>query len=152
MDLGGIDRSSWVSWVAYTFAYVLAHGPRTDAEIMSGGTGLWILVGGVLAFFAIIIPIQRHMQLSLAASSYGTPKRLVTSGPFRWSRNPIYVAFLVPLATFAWFSVPAALAGIAFYLVTMTYFVIAREEAVLEREFGAEFEAYRQQTPRWIGI
>ena len=150
--MGSIDRSSWVSWASYTFTYVLAYGAKMDAEVGSGGPGLWILIGGVVAFFAVIIPIQRHMDFSLSASTYGTPKRLVTSGPFRWSRNPIYVAFLVPLASLAWFSVPAALAGIAVYLVTMTYYVVAREEAVLEREFGEEFAEYRARTPRWIGF
>lgn len=152
MDFGGIDRSSWVSWAAYAITYVLAFNPAMEAEIRSGGTGLWILLAGVAAFFAVIIPIQRYMQFSLVANTYGTPKRLVTGGPFRWSRNPIYVAFLLPLSAFVWFSVPAALAGIAIYLVAMTYLVIAREEAVLEREFADEFQAYREQTPRWLLI
>lgn len=148
--MGGIDRSSWVSWASYSCAYVLAYNPRMDHEIGSAGPGLWILIGGIAAFFALIIPIQRHMQFSLTASTYGTPKRLVTSGPFRFSRNPIYVAFLVPMASIAWFSIPAALAGITVYLLSMTYFVIAREEKVLEREFGADFADYRARVPRWI--
>ena len=150
--MGSIDRSSWVSWLSYALAYALAYGPKVDAELGRAGPGLWILLGGVAAFFAIIIPIQRYMDFSLKANTYGTPKRLVTTGPFRWSRNPIYVTFLIPLATLAWFSVPAALAGIAVYLTAMTFYVIAHEDAVLVREFGAEFAEYRARTPRWIGF
>lgn len=152
MDFGGIDRSSWVSWACYAITYILALDTAMDAEIHAAGPGLWVLLGGVVVFFALIIPIQRHMQFSLSDRSYGEPKRLVTSGPFQWSRNPIYVAFLVPLAAFAWFSPAAAAAGIAIYLIAMTYLVIAREEAVLEREFSSEFRAYRARTPRWLVV
>lgn len=150
--LSGIDRSAWVSWSAYTFTFALATGPATTLDILSGRPVAWVLLAGVVLFFVIILPIQRHMRLSLTANTYGTPRHLVVSGPFRVSRNPIYVAFLVPLASLAWLSWPAALAGMAIYLVAMTYYVIAREEEVLEREFGAEYLDYRARTPRWLGL
>ena len=50
------------------------------------------------------------MRLSLLANSFGSPDALVTSGPFRVSRNPIYVAFLAPIASLALFSAAVALA------------------------------------------
>jgi protein-S-isoprenylcysteine O-methyltransferase Ste14 len=150
--LSGIDRSAWVSWSAYTFTFALAAEPVTTLDIMAGRPVAWVLLAGIVLFFSIILPIQRHMRLSLTANTYGTPRHLVVSGPFRVSRNPIYVAFLVPLSSLAWLSWPVAVAGMALYLVAMTYYVIAREEEVLEREFGAEYLDYHARTPRWLGL
>lgn len=77
---------------------------------------------------------------------------LVTTGPFAWSRNPIYLGNTVLLAGAAfafrdpWF-LPAAFAS----AYAVTRLAIRREEAHLARSFGAEWENYRRRTARWIG-
>lgn len=142
--------SSWFSWTCYWSAIALAMTPQMQHEILSAGTGLWVLLAGVGVFFASVVAIQRHMRLALSATSYGTPNSLVTSGPFRYSRNPIYVAFLVPLASISYFSPLAALAAISAYILIMTRVVIRSEERVLEAQFGADFLGYMRTAPRWI--
>jgi protein-S-isoprenylcysteine O-methyltransferase Ste14 len=77
---------------------------------------------------------------------------LVTTGPFAWSRNPIYLGNTLLLAGAAlafdnpWF-LPAALAA----AVAVTRLAIVREEAHLAQLFGAEWETYRGRTARWFG-
>jgi protein-S-isoprenylcysteine O-methyltransferase Ste14 len=76
---------------------------------------------------------------------------LVTEGPFRYSRNPIYVAltllylgvaFLVNALWILLLVVPA--------LVVIRYGVIAREEAYLTRKFGDPYRQYTAQVRRWL--
>ncbi len=76
---------------------------------------------------------------------------LITSGPFHYSRNPIYTAFAFLyvgaslLANSRWpiFVLPGVLA-------VMRRGVIAREELYLERTFGEEYTRYRAHVRRWL--
>jgi protein-S-isoprenylcysteine O-methyltransferase Ste14 len=76
---------------------------------------------------------------------------IVTSGPFRYSRNPIYLAFTLVQAGLAlifnnaWIlltTLPAVL--------VVHHVVVRREEAYLEAKFGAEYRAYKSLVRRWI--
>ena len=76
---------------------------------------------------------------------------LVTEGPFRYSRNPIYVALtllyvgVALLINALWILllvVPAVL--------VLRYGVIAREEAYLTRKFGDAYRQYTAQVRRWL--
>lgn len=77
--------------------------------------------------------------------------RLVTGGPFRYSRNPGYLSFAViytGIATlrnslWAILFLPAALA-----MVQRT--IIAKEERYLERRFGEEYLRYKARVRRWL--
>jgi protein-S-isoprenylcysteine O-methyltransferase Ste14 len=94
--------------------------------------------------------IQRHMGLSVRANRTEMPDALCTTGPFRYSRNPIYLAFIGPLAALGYYSPLAAAASIVAYVLSTTRFVIRDEEQSLRAKFGASFESYRSRTPRWI--
>ncbi len=79
------------------------------------------------------------------------PKELVTSGPYRYIRNPIYLSvILILLGHFMWFGFWWLLvyAGLAF-LVTHLY-VTHFEEPNLRNRFGASYEHYLSHVPRWI--
>jgi protein-S-isoprenylcysteine O-methyltransferase Ste14 len=77
--------------------------------------------------------------------------RIVTGGPYRFSRNPIYLAFtllylgVAALANTRWpvLFLPGVLAAVQ-------RGVIAREERYLARKFGAEYTAYQTRVRRWI--
>ena len=76
---------------------------------------------------------------------------LVTCGPFRYSRNPIYLGYTLMTTGIGlvlgngWFLVGALIAA----LVT-SYLAIRREESHLLSRFGFEFERYCRTTRRWI--
>ena len=77
--------------------------------------------------------------------------RLVTGGPYRRFRNPIYLADVMILLGLAelthnvWFVVAAAA-----FAVLVTWLAILPEERHLEARFGEEYRAYKATTRRWI--
>ncbi|GGK46580.1 methyltransferase family protein [Salinarimonas ramus] len=147
-------RSAVVAWSTWAVAFLVTAGlePRLGEDIAALSPRLLPLVIAGLAFIGIVAALQREMGLALEASSFGEPRRLVTSGTFAWSRNPIYLAFLLPLASLATYAPTGAAIGVGLYLAAMTLCVVVPEERALERTFGAEFDAYRARTPRWIGL
>ena len=76
---------------------------------------------------------------------------LVTEGPFRYSRNPIYLA-LTLLYVGVTFLVNALwiLLLVVPVLLVIRYGVIAREEAYLTRKFGDPYRQYTTQVRRWL--
>jgi protein-S-isoprenylcysteine O-methyltransferase Ste14 len=80
-----------------------------------------------------------------------TTTALVTSGLFRFSRNPIYLAMGVLMAGVALaVNSLALLVMIAPWAVVMRYGVIAREERYLEGKFGEDYRAYCRRVRRWL--
>lgn len=146
---GRIDLSAWLSGASFAAGMMFALSPGMAADILSAGPGFRIIACSFAIFLATVLLIQRHMRLSLLANSFGSPHRLVTSGPFRVSRNPIYVAFFLPLASIAYFSLPSAIAAMTLYVMAMNLTVIRREERDLLKAFGAEYAAYLGAVPRW---
>jgi protein-S-isoprenylcysteine O-methyltransferase Ste14 len=76
---------------------------------------------------------------------------VVTSGPYRFTRNPIYVGMLAVLIglAIALNTVWLLVALVPFYLV-IRFGVIAREEAYLERKFGETYRSYKSRVRRWL--
>jgi protein-S-isoprenylcysteine O-methyltransferase Ste14 len=76
---------------------------------------------------------------------------LVERGPFRFSRNPIYLGFLLAAAglALAWGTLWGWL-GVAVTHALLDRLVIAKEEAYLASRFGAAYEAYKARVRRWM--
>jgi protein-S-isoprenylcysteine O-methyltransferase Ste14 len=76
---------------------------------------------------------------------------LVTSGPYRFTRNPMYVgmAFLYVALAFA-FGAIWALATLPLGILAVDRLVIAREEPYLERTFSQAYLAYKARVRRWL--
>jgi protein-S-isoprenylcysteine O-methyltransferase Ste14 len=76
---------------------------------------------------------------------------LVTSGPFRFSRNPIYLAMLAWLLGLAVLlgSLIAFVFPVLFWLLA-NFLVIPLEEKRTERLFGEEFSEYKRRVRRWL--
>jgi protein-S-isoprenylcysteine O-methyltransferase Ste14 len=76
---------------------------------------------------------------------------LVIKGPYRFTRNPMYVSLVfltigVALVLNTWWAILLLVPG----LVLIQKTVIAREEAYLRRRFGAEYDEYTRHVRRWI--
>jgi protein-S-isoprenylcysteine O-methyltransferase Ste14 len=80
------------------------------------------------------------------------PPHLVVSGPYNYSRNPMYVSGL--FTWFGWavfYGSPAVLAVLALLWSLFAFRVIPREERQLEALFGQEYREYKRRVRRWIG-
>jgi len=118
-------------------------------------SALWP-VGAAFVVAALAIVGWGHLHLWRAGGS-STPiapaERLATSGPFAYSRNPMYVAWIALLAGLA-----LGLASPALLLATVTMAAIVAayvrrvEEPELARRFGRSYEAYRARVPRFLPL
>ena len=117
-------------------------------------TALAQLLGAVLvvASFAIVLPAVMAMRRAGTHIRPDEPTMaIVTTGPFRFTRNPIYLS-LTLLYSGAALLINALwpLLLLPVVLVVMTYGVIKREEAYLERKFGATYTTYKARVRRWL--
>ncbi|HEX6269021.1 MAG TPA: isoprenylcysteine carboxylmethyltransferase family protein [Anaerolineales bacterium] len=82
---------------------------------------------------------------------FDPPKELVATGPYRYVRNPMYVSGLISLIGWILWSpsLPLILAPVVFGVAAHT-FVLLYEEPTLKKKFGAGYEAYLKQVPRWV--
>lgn len=109
----------------------------------------WALIGsGLAGFIWALATIWGHRT---TVNPYKAASSLVMRGPFRYSRNPIYVSdwFVYAGATLllktAW---PLLLAPLVF--LVMRFLVIAHEETHLEARFGEEYRNYKTRVRRWL--
>lgn len=76
---------------------------------------------------------------------------VVSSGIYRWSRNPMYLGMALALfAVAAWCSSLVGFAAVPLFCAYLTRFQIVPEERMLLKLFGAEYAAYLAQVRRWI--
>ena len=106
-----------------------------------------IVAGGVLArsFF------RAFQRAETPISPYASATALVTTGPYRLTRNPGYLGMALAFAGIAvvtgalWLFLPLVVV-----LVVIDRGVIVREERYLEARFGGEYRRYRKRTRRWL--
>lgn len=76
---------------------------------------------------------------------------LVTSGVFRYSRNPMYVGFTAILVGWAvCLAAPWALVGPVAFVLFTNRFQIVPEERVMRAKFGQAYDDYRRRVRRWL--
>lgn len=109
-----------------------------------------------------ILPIVAGFLLSLGSGNLfrrkGTPPRpglkanaLVTSGPFRFTRNPMYIGLLTMLIGIAiLLGSFSPLIVVPFMFCILHFKFILKEEKWMESWFGEPYVEYKKKTPRWI--
>lgn len=82
---------------------------------------------------------------------YDPPRRLMSSGPYAWVRNPMYIGAATALLGAAIVYRSRALFLIMVAYATIAHlFVVAYEEPQLERRFGDDYARYRARVRRWL--
>ena len=122
-------------------ARVVLQAPFTWAGILIIGAGLF------LAFRTRTQLLQNQTTLS----PYESPVVLITTGPFRISRNPVYLAMAVIL--FGSAMVMGTLVPFVFtvlFIVIIEVLFIPDEERRLDEIFGEEYREYTRRVRRWI--
>ena len=108
-----------------------------------------VLAIGAMSLFAIAVRTMLTAGTGIQTSEPST--MIVRSGPFRFTRNPIYLAFgVLHLAAAVWSGNGWMLLTLVAAFVVMNVGVVAREEAYLERKFGEEYTSYKKRVRRWL--
>jgi protein-S-isoprenylcysteine O-methyltransferase Ste14 len=111
-------------------------------------------IGLFMTFIGFLLGIGAFMEFRKARTTldpHGSVKQMVTSGIYRFTRNPIYLGFLLmviglPLNSgLIWGFVAAP-----FYMMLMTRLVIEHEEAYLLKKFKDQYTGYRSRVRRWL--
>ena len=95
--------------------------------------------------------IHRFKKANTPHHPFTTPTSFVVSGPYKQSRNPMYVVAMMVMA--GWCAVlgnPITLVFLWALKEVLYRFVIKGEEERLERIFGEAYLEYCRNTPRWI--
>ena len=104
----------------------------------------------------LVGPGNQLRKLPMTWAGTNVPSKLPTTtivdtGPFRFTRNPIYVGMMLGLIGLAIaFNSLWLLMTLALFALIIRYGVITREEAYLERKFGDVYRRYRARVRRWL--
>ncbi|KQY80504.1 isoprenylcysteine carboxylmethyltransferase family protein [Brevundimonas sp. Root1423] len=125
----------------------LSAGFGLEMEVRRG-VALALIVGGLLLDGMAAGLFRRR---GTAVEPWKPSTALISEGPYRFSRNPIYLGFAVTyvglaIAMNSWI----ALILLVPCLFVIDRFVIRREERYLSLKFGAAYDAYRQKVRRWL--
>jgi protein-S-isoprenylcysteine O-methyltransferase Ste14 len=121
---------------------------------LAAANRLALLVGFIFVGlgFALGALAARRFRLAGTHLDPGRPSsQLVVTGPYRYTRNPIYIGLVL-----VYFGLAIALTSVWVLLLLIPVLlilqrgVVAREEAYLERKFGDSYRKYRSRVPRWL--
>ncbi len=133
--LGWVLEAAWPTTLA-------SHGLRATVG--------WTLLS--LGAGTLLLALREFRRQRTTIHPGRSSAALIESGPFRYTRNPLYLALTLQyvgvslLLDTIW-----PLVFVLPVLGALRYWVIAREEEYLERRFGDEYVRYRNRVHRWLG-
>lgn len=140
-----------LAWVGVGVVAQSRLASRRRPGLLPGTVATVIAVGslGLLGWAAATF--RRH-ETTVDPMAPDRAAELVTDGPFRLTRNPMYVAMAGVLVAHAVArrSVLAVLPAVGF-VAAMNASQIAAEERAMEAKFGADWRRYAADVPRWLG-
>lgn len=143
----------WVFVLAYLIGLALQYlipVPVNGTGILLGSRiagGILLVVGLSLAAWSLIIFQSNHTTTSPVEKS----SKLVTWGPYRFSRNPMYVSLAIIYLGEA--GVLVQIWPLIFLILTLVYLqliVVPYEEIELQKTFGDSYKQYFARVHRWI--
>jgi protein-S-isoprenylcysteine O-methyltransferase Ste14 len=156
-NTGGNPDVANLGWVRPPLVY--------SSSIIAGAllTWLWPLpialpaavpIGGAMVFASILLFLfsVRALRAAGAPAPGNQPTTtIVRTGPYRFSRNPIYLSFFVlQLGIALWISSIWMTATLIPAAMVVSRVVVPREERYLESKFGQQYSSYRDSAPMWL--
>ena len=132
--------------LAWLLGAIAPWGPEPGLALRLLGQGL-IALGVALTALALS-EFRRHQTPPIPGRHAAA---LIRTGPFRWSRNPIYLADALMLTgAVLWMGAWLGLLLVPGFIFVLTKRFILPEEARLSTDFGEEFAAWAAATRRWL--
>jgi protein-S-isoprenylcysteine O-methyltransferase Ste14 len=116
--------------------------------------GAWRLLGLPLAVFGTWLSIHADAlfkKVGTEIKPFRESSVLVTDGPYRFTRHPMYLGFtclLLGLSVLSGNLLPLVVAVIGFWLFNARF--VVPEERHMEEQFGDDYRAYRSRVRRWL--
>ena len=111
---------------------------------------LFLMILGLTIFLSAVKSFRRQ-KTTVNPLDPKQASSLVTSGIFKFSRNPMYLGMLIILLSMAFkFNLIGGMITSIFFYIFITKFQIIPEEAAMDELFGNEFIDYCKKTKRWI--
>ena len=134
-----------LSWLFSQTGPLLPFGDstRTIIAIVALGASVGIAASAIIQFLKTRTTLNPHRPKHTAS--------LITTGIYRYSRNPMYLGILLALLSWAIFlGSLLALTPLLLFVLYLTRFQIEPEERALSVIFGQEYTAYRRKVRRWL--
>lgn len=159
----------WFAGIKFLFSKRMTDGPSLKRKrdrfisnflvvVMFGSFFYSIFVpfkiGTFWFYFGLIIYLLGNLLLIIAMINFATtpPDKPVTKGVYRFSRNPMFIAFFL-----FYFGIAFACVSWVYFVITILFILIMLhlspfEEAITLGHYGKEYREYMKRTPKWIGI
>ncbi len=115
---------------------------------------LAVILGPLLIAAGLLFLVPAWRTFKEARTTVVTIKpaaTLVTGGPYRFTRNPMYVGLALTYAGLAvWLNLIWGLILLPVVLLVVDRYVISREERYLRRAFGQQYDDYAGRVRRWL--
>ena len=136
----------FVSWA------ILVHPEHSSLRTVRGGVSAWLAISLIVGGWGL----QLWATIALAhgiSSSLQAPTSLVVIGPYRYVRNPVYLAAMAVFAGIytlynswrIWAVVTALGCGVLLHLI-----VVFLEEPLTSKRLGSAYDEYCHRVPRWL--
>lgn len=133
-----------VAWFAQRVLWPHAPAPPTAARVL----GMALVTLGLASGLSSIAIFLAHRT---TARPEGQPRHFIAVGPYRVTRNPMYVGLTLSyLGAVAWTGTWLAAPLVIVPLAHLMRWIIPMEEAHLHASFGAAYDDYRRRVRRWI--
>ena len=120
----------------------LVHAPWRYLGVLPVGAGVWLNLWADGLFKRLGAEVRPFRDSTI----------LVSAGPYRFSRNPMYLGMLslvLGTALLAGSTMPFVVVLLLGWLLRAQF--VIPEEAAMRRQFGAQYEEYARQVGRWLG-
>jgi protein-S-isoprenylcysteine O-methyltransferase Ste14 len=136
---------AFVAGLGAGWLYPLPFVPTSVPRVWAGGCVF--AVGLALAIWAVVT----FRKAGTRVEPNKPTTTIVENGPFRFTRNPIYIGmFLGQTGLAICFDNLWVLAMLVPFFLVIRYGVVAREEAYLDRKFGSAYLGYKSRVRRWL--
>ena len=132
LGLSGSGIAMFISTAIMAIGIARIDASAIVQDLHAGGFGLPLIIAAFIVFAAITTLLKSNSNL------------------YKFTRNPKYLAFFLPLASLSYFSPETAIASIVIYVTAMNLTAIRAEERDLQDTNGEAYTAYRNAVPRWF--
>jgi protein-S-isoprenylcysteine O-methyltransferase Ste14 len=135
----------FVMWLASSLVapVEVSFGSRVGVAVVLACVGLAVGLAGIVSF--------RRAKTTINPTKPMATSSLVTSGAFRFTRNPMYLSLLLYLLAWSvYLSNVLALVFVPVFVLYINQFQIKPEERALSSLFGSEYAAYKGRVRRWL--